>query len=69
MIGFGELNLKFPLILAISVLKSNLNFILSRVEHKNSFITLGPVVLESRVAQTLKYLLRTHGVGSAHTIL
>ena len=34
MIGFGELNLKFPLILAISVFMSNLEFILSRVEHK-----------------------------------
>ena len=42
MIGFGDLNLKFQLILAISVIMSSLNFMLSRVEHEKSFITSGP---------------------------
>ena len=39
MTGFGDLNLKFPLILAILVLISSLNFMLSSVEHEKSFIT------------------------------
>ena len=39
MTGFGDLNLKMPLILAISVLISSLNFMLSRVEHEKSFKT------------------------------
>ena len=42
MTGFGDLNLKSPLILAISVFMSSLNFMLSLVEHEKSFITLGP---------------------------
>ena len=42
MTGFIDLNLKFPLILAISVFISSLNFMLSRVEHEFFFITLGP---------------------------
>ena len=33
MTGFGDLNLKFPLILAILVLISSLNFMHSSVEH------------------------------------
>ena len=37
MTGIGDLNLKIPLILAISV-----NFMLSCVEHEKSFITSGP---------------------------
>ena len=41
MAGFGDLNLKFPLILAISVFMCSLNM-LSRVEHEKSFKTLGP---------------------------
>ena len=41
MSGFGDLYLKFLLILAISVFISSLNFMLSRVEHENFFI-LGP---------------------------
>ena len=39
MTDFCDLNLKFPLILAISVFLCSLNFMLSRVEHKKSFIT------------------------------
>ena len=39
MTGFGDLNLKFPLIMAISVFMSSLNFMLSRVEHEESFKT------------------------------
>ena len=46
MTGFGDLNLKFPLILTISSVRSNLNFMLSRVEHEKSFITSGPGLLE-----------------------
>ena len=42
MTGFGDLNPKFPLILAISVFMSSLQFILSRVEHEKGSITLGP---------------------------
>ena len=43
MTGFGDLNLKIPSILAISILMSRINFMLNRVENENSFITLGPV--------------------------
>ena len=39
MIGVGDLNLKIPLILAISVFMSSLNFMLSLLEHEQSFIT------------------------------
>ena len=41
MTGFGDLNLKFSLILAISVhvFMSSFNFILRWVEHEKSFIT------------------------------
>ena len=42
MTGFGNLNLKFPLTLAISVSMSSLNFMLSSVEHDKCFIALGP---------------------------
>ena len=38
MAGFGDLNLKLLLILAIPVFMSNLNFMLSRFEHEESFI-------------------------------
>ena len=38
MTSFGDLNLKFPLILAISVFMSHLNLMLCRVEHEKSFI-------------------------------
>ena len=41
MTGFGDLNLEFPLILAISVFMNRLNFTLNRVEHEKSFITFG----------------------------
>ena len=34
MTGFGDINLKFPLILAISVFMSSFNFMLSRVLHE-----------------------------------
>ena len=34
MTGFGDLNLKFLLILAISAFMSSLNFMLSRVMHE-----------------------------------
>ena len=44
MTSFGDLNLKFPLILAISVFMIRLNFMLGRVEHEKSFITSGPEV-------------------------
>ena len=43
MTGFGDLNLKFPFMLAVLVFMSNSNFMLSRVEHEKSFITSGPV--------------------------
>ena len=43
MFGFDDLNLKFPLILAISVFRSSLNFMFSRVEHDKCFIISGPV--------------------------
>ena len=39
---FDGLNLQFPSISAISLFMSNLDFMLSRVEHEKSFITLGP---------------------------
>ena len=42
MTGFGDLNLKFSMIQAISVFMSSLNFMLSKVEHENSFITSEP---------------------------
>ena len=37
----GDLILKFPLVLAISLFMSSLEFMLGRVEHEKSFITLG----------------------------
>ena len=40
MTGFGDFNLKFPLILAISVFMRSLNFMLSSVGHEIFFITL-----------------------------
>ena len=36
MTGYDELNLKFTLILALTVCMSSLNFLLSRVEHEKS---------------------------------
>ena len=39
MTGFDDLNLKFPLIVAILILMSSFNFILSCVEHENNLIT------------------------------
>ena len=39
MTGFGDLNLKFPLTLAISVFMSGLN---SKLSMKKVFITVGP---------------------------
>ena len=42
MTSFGNLILKFLLILAISVFMSSLNFMLSRVEHEKCFITWEP---------------------------
>ena len=48
MTGFGDSNLKFTMILAISVFLSNLKFMLSRVEHENSFITSGPGLLHKK---------------------
>ena len=39
MTDFDDLNLKFPPIVVISIFMSSLNFMLSRVEHENSFIT------------------------------
>ena len=44
MTGFGDLNLKCPLIWAISVLTGSLNFMHSSVEHGNVFITSEPVL-------------------------
>ena len=44
MTGFGDLNLEFPLILAILLFMSSLNFMLRRVEHEKSFITSTPVL-------------------------
>ena len=42
MTDFGDINLKFPLILDISVFMSGLNFMLSRVKHKKCLTTSGP---------------------------
>ena len=42
MTGFGDFDIKFPLILAILVFMSSLNFTLSWSEHEESFITSGP---------------------------
>ena len=36
MTGFGDLNLKFPLILTISVFMSNLNVMVNSVEHEKT---------------------------------
>ena len=44
MTGFGDLNLKFPLIVAMSVFMSSQNFML-RVEHENGFTTSGPGII------------------------
>ena len=38
MTGFGDLNLNFPLILAISAFIRSLHFMLSKVEHEESFL-------------------------------
>ena len=38
MTGFGDIGLKFPLILAISVFIGSLNFMFSRVEDEKCFI-------------------------------
>ena len=46
MIGFGDLNLKCPSILVILIFMSNLNFMLSSVEHEESLITLGCDVVQ-----------------------
>ena len=45
MIDFDDLNLKMSLILAILIYMSNLNFMLSLVEHEKKFISLGPWVI------------------------
>ena len=45
MTGFGDLNLKFPGILAISVFMNSLNFLLSTVEREKSFITSEPEMI------------------------
>ena len=42
MTGFDDINLKFPLILAIVLSMITLNFMLSFVEHEIFFITSGP---------------------------
>ena len=43
MTGFGDLDLKFSLILGISVFMSMMNIMLSRIEDEKSFINLeGP---------------------------
>ena len=42
MTNFDDLKLKVSLILAFSIFMSSLNFMLSCVEHKKGFITLGP---------------------------
>ena len=46
--GFGDLNLKFALIMAFSLFISSLQFILSIVGHEYSFITSGPDHVLSR---------------------
>ena len=57
MTGFCDLNLKFPMILAISVFMSISNFMLSWVEHEKTFITSEPGLLEvSLNAQLWAYL-------------
>ena len=48
MTSFGDLNLKFPLILTILVFIISLNFMLSRVEQEKSFITSGLVMKTDR---------------------
>ena len=42
MTGFDDISLNISMILASLIFMGSLNFILSRVEHEKSFITLGP---------------------------
>ena len=49
MTGCGDLNLKLPLTLAISVFMSNLNFMLSYVEHEKTFINSGSGFLVTKL--------------------
>ena len=42
MFVFMLINVKMPTIVGILTFMSRINFMLSRVEHENSFITLGP---------------------------
>ena len=55
MAGSSELNLKIPLILAISIFISILNFMLSSVEHEKSFITLRPGLYSDKLVRGLKF--------------
>ena len=56
MTGFGDLNVKISLILAVLILLSNSNFMLSRAEHETSFITSGPNKCHSRLLFRVKFL-------------
>ena len=57
MTGFGDLNLKIPSILAVSIFMSCLNFMLSWVEHEKSFITLGPDCLCNMLNKLINWLI------------
>ena len=61
MTGFGDLNLKFRLTLAISVFMSSLSFMLSRVtvEHEKSFIKSQPLEISFAEIRGILYSKRS----------
>ena len=65
--GFGSSNQIFPLILAFSVFISSLNFILRRVEHEKSFITLRYVHAGSRQTDEAGQMIMLIRAFTGHT--
>ena len=49
------INVKMPTIVGILTFMSRINFVLSRVEHKESFITSGPGPISTRTDVTENY--------------
>ena len=45
MTGFGDLSPKFPLVLAMLIFMSSLNFMLNKIENDISFIMSSPAYL------------------------
>ena len=62
MTGFGELNLKTPLILAILNHLSCLNFMLIRVECEKSFITWGHDITITSIVESPAQLMMVTGM-------